>query len=153
LSACRITAVLPAYNEEAGIESAVRQLAAVLRALAGEAFEVVVTNDGSLDRTGEVLTNLGDSAPELHLKVVTHPRNRGYGAALASGFNAARGELIFFRVLELPVPHLPRTTGSPTGARLDVIARAFLELVRLRLTLSRGPRARQSIAPAARAIA
>src|SRR3954471_7507589 len=90
-----ISAVLPAYNEEALIERTVRRLAAVLRGLTDD-YEVVVTNDGSRDRPGEVHAALGTSEPELHLRVVTHAVNQGYGPALASVFDAATRDLIFF---------------------------------------------------------
>ena len=89
-----LSAVLPAYNEEAIIERTVKHVASVLRGLASD-FEVIVTNDGSRDRTGEILRHLQASEPDLHLRVVTHERNRGYGAALASGFDAATKDLIF----------------------------------------------------------
>src|SRR5919202_2034036 len=229
-----ISAVLPAYNEAAIIERTVRHVASVLGGLVAD-FEVIVTNDGSRDATGEILADLQAHEPDLHLRVVTHERNRGYGAALASGFDAARKDLVFmtdgdkqfdvtelrdfvramdgrtdlvigwrrnradppmrklnalgwkvlvntlfgytardvdcafklfrrhawqsltvyargatfsaeflikarrlgFRVKELPVSHFPRTAGSPTGARLDVIVRAFVELFRLRRDLDR----------------
>jgi glycosyltransferase involved in cell wall biosynthesis len=238
-----ISAVLPAYNEEAIIERTVRHVAGVLRGLTRD-FEVIVTNDGSRDRTGQVLAELQANEPGLNLRVVTHQHNCGYGAALASGFDAAGKDLIFltdgdkqfdvteisqflpamdpqtdlvigwrrnradrlmrklnalgwkllvnglfgytardvdcafklfrrgvwqsmtvhargatfsaeflikarrlgFRVKELPVSHLPRTAGHPTGARLDVIVRAFVELFRLWRNLDRelhaDPRAR-----------
>src|SRR5215470_6119672 len=93
-SALSISAVLPAFNEEAIIERTVRHVAGVLSGLTAD-YEVIVTNDGSRDRTGEVLAALAASEPGLNLRVVTHAVNRGYGAALASGFDAARKELIF----------------------------------------------------------
>src|ERR1700686_1313226 len=89
-----ISVVLPAYNEEAIIERTVHPVAEVLRGLAGD-FEIIVTNDGSRDHTGAVLDDLQAREPDLHLRVVTHERNRGYGAALASGFDAARKDLVF----------------------------------------------------------
>jgi glycosyltransferase involved in cell wall biosynthesis len=91
---CSISAVLPAYNEEAIIERTVRHVSDVLRGLASD-FEVIVTNDGSRDRTGQILADLQQREPQLHLRVVTHDHNLGYGAALASGFDAARKDLIF----------------------------------------------------------
>jgi glycosyltransferase involved in cell wall biosynthesis len=241
--ALSISAVLPAYNEEAIIERTVRHVAGVLSGLTSD-FEVIVTNDGSRDRTGEVLQQLQANAPSLNLNVVTHQRNQGYGAALAGGFDAATKDLVFltdgdkqfdvtelsgflpamdtqtdlvigwrrnradplmrklnalgwktlvnllfgytardvdcafklfrrqvwesmtvhargatfsaeflikarrlgYRVQELPVSHFPRTAGSPTGARLDVIVRAFVELFRLWRNIDRelaqDPRAR-----------
>jgi glycosyltransferase involved in cell wall biosynthesis len=88
-----ISAVMPAYNEEAVIAASVRHVAATLRRLVSD-FEVVVTNDGSRDRTGAILRDLA-MEQDLHLRVVTHERNRGYGAALASGFDAAGKDLVF----------------------------------------------------------
>ena len=90
-----ISAVLPAYNEEALIEQTVLQVEEVLRDLTDD-FEIIVINDGSRDRTGAVLAALQERRPDVPLRVVTHPRNRGYGAALASGFDLAGKELIFF---------------------------------------------------------
>jgi len=87
--------VLPAYNEEAIIQHTVHHVADVLRTLTDD-FEIVVADDGSRDRTGAILQDLWAQEPELHLRVVTHERNRGYGAALASGFDAARKDLILF---------------------------------------------------------
>src|SRR5437879_8377799 len=89
-----ISAVLPAYNEEAIIEHTVRHVADVLSQLAND-FEVIVTNDGSRDSTGAVLADLQRREPDLHLQIVTHEHNRGYGAAVASGFDAARKDLVF----------------------------------------------------------
>jgi glycosyltransferase involved in cell wall biosynthesis len=227
-TATSISAVLPAYNEEAIIERTVRHVASVLAELTSDS-EVIVTNDGSRDRTGAILAELQEREPALNLHVVTHPTNYGYGAALASGFDAAHKDLIFmtdgdkqfdvtelshflpemdprtdlvigwrrnradpfmrklnalgwktlvnllfgytardvdcafklfrrgvwesmtvhargatfsaeflikarrlgFHVKEFPVSHLPRTAGSPTGARPEVILRAFVELFRL----------------------
>src|SRR5918911_1266313 len=120
-----ISAVLPAYNEAAIIERTVRHVAGVLRDLT-PAFEVIVTNDGSRDATGEILADLQAREPDLHLRVVTHERNRGYGAALASGFDAARKDLIFltdgdkqFDVTELSsfIPAMDAQTDMVIGWR------------------------------------
>ena len=88
-----ISAVLPAYNEDAVIEQTVRHVANVLRQLVLN-FEIVVTNDGSRDQTGSILARLRETDPALHLRVVSHPTNLGYGAALASGFDAASADLV-----------------------------------------------------------
>jgi dolichol-phosphate mannosyltransferase len=90
----RLSLVLPAYNEEGNIERAVREAAAAAGALTPE-YEVVVVNDGSRDATGARLEAL-QSELGHRLQVVRHPANRGYGAALRSGFQAARGELVFY---------------------------------------------------------
>src|SRR5690349_21253628 len=90
-----LSVVLPAYNEEAVIAQTILQVDLVVRGLVDD-YEIVVTDDGSRDRTAEVLARLQREHPEVPLEVVTHPRNLGYGAALASGFDAATRELIFF---------------------------------------------------------
>ena len=88
-----ITLVLPAYNEAESIERAVRQ-AAGAGALAGS-YEVVVVDDGSGDETRARLAPLeAELGPRL--RVIRHERNRGYGAALRTGFGAAEGELVFY---------------------------------------------------------
>lgn len=89
-----LSIVLPAYNEEGNIERAVRGAAAAADGLVAS-YEIVAVDDGSHDGTGAVLTAL---AQELgaRLNVVRHPANRGYGAALRSGFQATRGALVFY---------------------------------------------------------
>jgi glycosyltransferase involved in cell wall biosynthesis len=87
-----ISAVLPAYDEEEVIAQTVEGVDRELARLVDD-FEIVVVDDGSRDATGERLAALQARYPRL--RVETHPHNRGYGAALASGFSAARKELIF----------------------------------------------------------
>jgi glycosyltransferase involved in cell wall biosynthesis len=224
-----ISAVMPAYNEEDNIAPQVLDVVETLRKLCDD-FEVIVVNDGSRDRTSEIVRELCAEYPEVRL--VTHPANQGYGAALYSGFVNATKELVFltdsdrqfdlsdldrvlpliskadivagyrnprrdppvrvlngigwsalvtllfgymardidcafklfkreilqqirlttrgatfsaeflirskragFKIVEVGVRHMPRRAGSPTGARPDVIVRAFRELFRLRWQL------------------
>ncbi len=225
-----ISVVLPAYNEEENVPKTVAAVVDVMSGLTTD-YEVLVVNDGSRDRTAEVTTQLALQFPAV--KLVNHPANRGYGAALATGFASATKELVFltdadnqfdvseitkllphvgeadlvvgyraprcdpfhrklnaygwnllvnllfgptardvdcafklfkreildhvavqsrgatfsaeflvrarrrgYRIKEVPVKHFPRLAGKPTGARLDVIMRAFRELVCLRLNLT-----------------
>ena len=227
-----ISAVLPAYNEEAIIAATVRAMVAALRQQT-EDYEVIVVNDGSRDATAARVDAVAAGLPGVRL--VSHPTNRGYGAALATGFSAATKDWIFltdgdkqfdvrelalfvpemettdlcvgyrqprrdpllrrlngwgwnllvrllfgpvardvdcafklfrrevwqairvesggatfsaeflikarragFRLRERRVTHLPRTAGRATGARPDVILRAFRDLFRLRLSLPPG---------------
>lgn len=89
-----LSIVLPAYNEEGNIERVVRDAAAAAADLAPP-YEIVVVDDGSRDRTGEILARL---AAEMgaRLRIVRHPVNEGYGAALRDGFRATTGDLVFY---------------------------------------------------------
>jgi glycosyltransferase involved in cell wall biosynthesis len=227
-----LSIVIPAYNEEANVAEAVRRVSRTAQNL-GADYEIIVVNDGSRDRTGEVVRGLMPTIP--HLILVEHHPNRGYGGALKAGFAAATRDLIAFvpadnqfefeeirlllaqltpavvlvsgrrvdrkdnavrkfngwgwnlvvRILfgylikdidcgfkvfrrsaldhvhiesngamidtemlaglrargfkfaEVPVSHLPRLAGSPTGANVKVVLRAFRDLFRFRLRLWR----------------
>ena len=84
----------PAHNEEANIEALVEEALAELPTLA-ERFEIVVVDDGSRDGTGVIADRLAGEYPDL-VRAVHHPVNLGYGAALRSGFGAARCETVAF---------------------------------------------------------
>jgi glycosyltransferase involved in cell wall biosynthesis len=89
-----LSIVLPAYNEEGNIERVVRDAAAAAAELAPP-YEIVEVDDGSRDRTREILARLaGEMGPRL--RIVPHPVNLGYGAALRDGFRATTGELVFY---------------------------------------------------------
>lgn len=226
----------PAHNEEANLRGLVEEALATLPSLA-ETFEVVIVDDGSRDATPRIADELAAADPRV--RAVHHPRNLGYGAALRTGFGAARHDLIAFTdgdrqfrvadvgrltaryaeggadavvgfrikradplirtlyakayrlanriffglrvtdvdcackllrrdalrginvesggaffsaelliklrasgrsVVEIGVPHYPRTAGSPTGARAQVVFRAMRDFWLLRLRLWAAPR-------------
>lgn len=223
--------VIPAYNEEPNVAEALRRASDVCKELNLD-YEILLVNDGSRDRTGEIAKSLIGTIP--HLRVVENNPNRGYGGALKTGFYAAVKEWIAFapsdnqfdfkqlrdlmayadnadivtgyrandadpfmrrvnrwgwnglvqllfgnmtrdidcgfkmfrreilehvtlysdgamvdtellagarargyKIVEVPLKHLPRTAGSPTGANYKVILRAFRDLVRFRFRLWR----------------
>ena len=84
----------PAHNEEANLEGLVAEALETLPSLA-DRFEIVIVDDGSRDRTPVLADGLAAAHPDV-VRVVHHPTNLGYGAALRSGFRAARFELICF---------------------------------------------------------
>ena len=90
----RLTYFFPAHNEEANLEGLVDEALAMLPALA-ETFEIIAVDDGSRDATPAIADSLAARHPDV-VRVVHHPTNLGYGAALRSGFGAARYELICF---------------------------------------------------------
>ena len=90
----RLSYFFPAHNEEANIEGLVAEALETLPLLA-DRFEIIAVNDGSRDGTGRLADELAARHPDL-VRVVHHPTNLGYGAALRSGFTAARYDLIAF---------------------------------------------------------
>ncbi len=91
--ACFLSLVIPAYNEADGIAAAVHEADAALAKL-GHSYEIIVVDDGSRDRTSEQVAEAAATLPAVRL--LRHATNQGYGAALRSGFTAARGERIAF---------------------------------------------------------
>jgi glycosyltransferase involved in cell wall biosynthesis len=88
-----ISVFFPAYNDAQTIPHLVSEALALLPELTDD-YEVIVVNDGSTDATAAALDELARREPSV--KVVHHEKNRGYGAALRSGFAAAGKELIFY---------------------------------------------------------
>jgi glycosyltransferase involved in cell wall biosynthesis len=89
-----LSIVFPAYNEEENIEESVRKAVEVAQTLPMESFEVIVVDDGSTDRTGEIADAL--SAVDGRVKVFHHKPNQGYAKALKTGFTNAESDLIFY---------------------------------------------------------
>ena len=83
----------PAHNEAENIEALVAEALATLPSLADE-FEIIAVDDGSRDATPQIADRLAAADPRV--RAVHHEVNQGYGAALRSGFRAARFELVCF---------------------------------------------------------
>ncbi len=86
-----ISIVVPIYNEEESLPQLVEQLVNALRPT-GESFELVLINDGSSDRSAEVLMKLSSEVPELLCVLLR--KNYGQTAAMAAGFDMASGEIV-----------------------------------------------------------
>lgn len=89
ISSHGLTIVVPAFNEELGISGVVDRLCGLEL---GVPTEVLVVEDGSTDGTGQALRQL--EAKHERLRVVHHPHNLGYGAALKTGFTEARHDVV-----------------------------------------------------------
>jgi dolichol-phosphate mannosyltransferase len=96
----RLTAIMPAYNEEGAIADAVAEVQQhVLDCVAGS--ELIVVNDGSRDRTGAILDGLASADPRVH---PLHKQNGGHGPAVLDGLNVARGEYVFLLDSDRQIP-------------------------------------------------
>ena len=88
----------PTYNEELNIEESVNKAEHVVRELT-DMYEIIIVNDGSTDRTGEIADKL--SLINKKVKVIHHSVNQGYGSAVWSGIQAAQYDYIFFTDADL----------------------------------------------------
>jgi len=128
MDAVEFTLILPAYNEAAAIGSAIREASAFLDANF-ETSELIVVDDGSSDDTAAIASSCPD------VRVIRLPENRGYGAALRSGFEAARGRHVAFTdadcqfdlndLLKLKAIDAPIAVGYRVHRR-DPVRRRFL---------------------------
>ena len=90
-----VSVVVPVYNEERTIVTILERVKAV--SVPGVTFEVIVVDDGSKDRTREIL----DSRPDLYSQFIKHARNRGKGGAVKTALAAATGDFVLFQDADL----------------------------------------------------
>ncbi|HAA33796.1 MAG TPA: glycosyltransferase family 2 protein [Firmicutes bacterium] len=88
-----ITIFFPCYNEEHNIERVTREALDVAGRLFDD-YEIIIVNDGSRDNTGAIADRLAKENP--FVRVIHHEHNKGYGAALRTGFENATKELVFY---------------------------------------------------------
>lgn len=84
----------PAYYDELNIPKVLASALRVVGEMGIEDYEIIIVEDGSPDRTGEVADELAARYP--HVRVVHHPKNLGYGMALRTGFTEARLDYVFY---------------------------------------------------------
>lgn len=89
----RLSLCLPAFNEQHAIGDTLGAALAILPSFV-EQFEVIVVDDGSRDETAGRVNAW--AARDDRVRLISHPANRGYGAAVASGLRAATGDLVMF---------------------------------------------------------
>src|SRR3989338_4765409 len=88
-----LSVCLPAFNDAQTVGPIVERAIALLEQ-EGIDYEIIVVNDGSRDRTGEILDALARAHPCV--RVMHHPTNQGYGAAVRAAFAAATKEYVFY---------------------------------------------------------
>ena len=117
-----ISVILPAYNEEAAVGSQVEAIRRVLSAH-GMVNEIIVVDDGSEDQTAEKALQAG-------ARVIRHPENRGYGAAIKTGIIAAKYETIVIMDADgtYPADQIPSLVSKLEAADMVVGARTGKEV-------------------------
>ena len=88
-----LSVFFPCYNEEANVERTTLAALDACRRFIDD-FEIIIVNDGSRDRTGEIADRLAAEHPQV--RAVHNSPNQGYGGALQAGFRAARKEWVFY---------------------------------------------------------
>ncbi|HIK28818.1 MAG: glycosyltransferase family 2 protein [Oscillatoriaceae bacterium SKW80] len=110
--------VVPVYNEEASVADTLDRLQEILKS-AGCKYEIIVVNDGSTDRSGEILRSRRD------IRLFVHNSNRGYGAALKTGIRHAKYPLIVITDADGTYPNerIPQLVAIASEADMVVGAR------------------------------
>ncbi len=98
----RLSIVAPCYNEEACLDVLHRRVSDAAHTVAGDSYEIVFIDDGSRDRTWEMIRALGESDP--HVLALKLSRNHGHQLALSAGLDLCRGELILIIDADLQDP-------------------------------------------------
>jgi glycosyltransferase involved in cell wall biosynthesis len=114
-----LSLVLPAYNEEANIGIVLQDALATLPRFTDH-FEIIVVDDGSRDGTAEVVANLATSDARVRLQ--RHARNRGYGAALVTGFRATQGDFVMFMDADRQFDIRDLRLLTPFAMEYDIVA-------------------------------
>ncbi|HTF12909.1 MAG TPA: glycosyltransferase family 2 protein [Asanoa sp.] len=112
----KLSILMPVYNEEERVAEALKQALAVEYPCE---IELVVVNDGSRDGTGAIL----DAADDARLRVITHPRNAGKGAAIKTAVDSAEGDymVILDADLEYDPMDIPKLLDPVLDGRAKVV--------------------------------
>ena len=115
--------LLPAYNEALRIKHCLREVSRAAKELT-ESFEIIVVEDGSIDRTADIVTSI--SRCDAHLRLLHSPNRLGKGKAVRKGLKDAKGSIVVFMDVDLSaslkflpkITELARTTkGLVIGSR------------------------------------
>jgi glycosyltransferase involved in cell wall biosynthesis len=114
-----ISLVLPAHNEAENIEPVVAEAVAALAAVSDD-YEIIVVDDGSKDDTAGVTRRLMETEP--HLRLVQHPVNKGFGAAVLTGFTTAAKDWILYTDADRQFVLAELSQFMPFTDKADLIA-------------------------------
>jgi glycosyltransferase involved in cell wall biosynthesis len=116
-----ISVIFPAYNEEENIRATIGRAVEALRPLFAR-FEVLIVNDASRDRTGEIAEELAREHPQV--RVMHNARNLGQGGSIVAGFREARYGLVIHNAMDYPFDLRDLAEMLPLLERADVVVAA-----------------------------
>ena len=99
----KVSLIVSVYNEEKGLRDFTRVTREVLSGIPGYEFQMLFVNDGSTDRSGEILSELRSADPDT-VKVIEFSRNFGHEAAMCAGLDYADGDFLIFMDADLQHP-------------------------------------------------
>ncbi|MGM0497597.1 MAG: glycosyltransferase family 2 protein [Bacteroidota bacterium] len=120
----KLSIVIPVYNEENSVISTIQNIHAMMNKTSIE-YELILVNDGSTDKTGEILKN-----SEEHFTAIEHKHNKGYGAALKTGILASQYEVIAITDADgtYPIEYIPKMFEEIENYNMIVGKRPFRQL-------------------------
>jgi glycosyltransferase involved in cell wall biosynthesis len=113
-----VSVIIPAYNEEAIIQNAVKTAHDIL-SISGADYEIIVVNDGSKDRTKELLDNSFNQIEGI--RIIHKPINEGFGSAIRTGIKLATKEYILCVPADSPMTHDLYRDFSQYAERADIL--------------------------------
>ena len=114
-----ISIFVPAYNEEANIERAIRNSVEVMESITDN-YEMLVVNDASTDSTKEIVERL--AAENDRIRIVTHERNTRLGGAIKTGFTRTTKDIVFYCDADNPIDMWDVKRALPLMADYDLVA-------------------------------
>ena len=121
MTAVSLSIVVPCYNEEACLQELHARLARAAAAVAGDDYEIVLVNDGSRDRSWEIMRELAEE--DRHIVAINLSRNHGHQLALTAGLDLCAGDriLIIDADLQDPPELLSQMIEEMDRQRADVV--------------------------------
>ena len=114
-----LSVFFPAFNEEDALPGVVLNAKKVLQKLGIRQYEIIIVDDGSSDASGQIAEDLARN--DSQVKVIHHPTNLGYGAALSSGFKAARYEWVVYTDSDGQFDLADIERFADSASRVDVV--------------------------------
>jgi glycosyltransferase involved in cell wall biosynthesis len=130
-----LSVIIPVYNEEDGIDHVIKRVLGIRDALAqiGVKLEFIVVDDGSRDKTADLVAKYSD------VRLIRHIKNRGYGAAIKTGFRHANGEYLAFLDADATYPpeHLPAMCRAAIEQNGDMVVASRMSGAKSQMPLTR----------------